>query len=257
MMSLVLKENMGDVVTLTINRPEHLNALNEEVLRALSKELVEISRDPVIKVILIKGSGDKAFVAGADIEAMKGMSPEQAEEFAALGQRTFRMLESSKKVTIAVVQGFALGGGCELAMSCDFIFASKKAKFGQPEVNLGVIPGFGGTQRLLRLVGVQKAREFVYTGKIVSADEAAAIGLVTQAFAPEELEAGVNQFVNEIITKSPYALSQAKQAIRLGQDMDLTRASYLEKEYFAMCFSHEDQKEGMNAFLEKRKPKWK
>lgn len=255
-MSLVVRENSGDVATLTINRPQQLNALNEEVLKALSKELVELSRDTVVKVILIRGSGDKSFVAGADIEAMKGMTPDQAEEFAALGQRTFRMLESSKKVTIAVVQGFALGGGCELAMSCDFIFASKKAKFGQPEVNLGVIPGFGGTQRLLRLVGVQKAREFVYTGKIVSADEAAAIGLATQVFAPEELEAGVQQFVNEIVTKSPYALAQAKQSIRLGQDMDLTRATYLEKQYFAKCFGHPDQEEGMTAFLEKRKPNW-
>lgn len=256
-MSVVLTEKKGKVATLTINRPEALNALNMDVLKGLHDSLLEISKDSSISVIKITGSGEKAFVAGADIAGMKEMTPVQAEEFAAYGQRTFRMLETSKKITIAVVNGFALGGGCELAMSCDLIYSSAKAKFGQPEVNLGVIPGFGGTQRLQRLVGIQKARELIYTGKIISAEEAKTIGLVAQVFAPEELESQVSNLIEEITSKGSYALSQAKSALRLGQDLDLNRACQIEKELFAMCFAHEDQKEGMDAFLNKRKPTFK
>jgi len=256
-MSVVLSEKKGKVALLTINRPEALNALNMDVLKGLHDSLLEISRDESISVIKIVGSGEKAFVAGADIAGMKNMTPVQAEEFAAYGQRTFRMLETSKKITIAVVNGFALGGGCELAMSCDLIYASSKAKFGQPEVNLGVIPGFGGTQRLQRLVGIQKARELIYTGKIISADEAKTIGLVAQVFAPEELDGAVSALIEDITSKGPYALAQAKAAMRIGQDLDLNRACQMEKELFAMCFSHPDQKEGMDAFLTKRKPTFK
>jgi enoyl-CoA hydratase len=256
-MSVVLTEKKGKVATLTINRPEALNALNMDVLKGLHDALLEISKDSSIAMIKITGSGEKAFVAGADIAGMKEMTPVQAEEFAGYGQRTFRMLETSKKITVAVVNGFALGGGCELAMSCDLIYASSKAKFGQPEVNLGVIPGFGGTQRLQRLVGIQKARELIFTGRIITAEEAKTIGLVAQVFAPEELEANVNNLIEEITSKGPYALAQAKQAMRLGQDMDLNRACQIEKELFAMCFAHADQKEGMDAFLSKRKPQWK
>lgn len=256
-MSAVLMEIKGKVATLTINRPEALNAINMDVLKGLHDHLLEVSRNPSVSVIKITGSGEKAFVAGADIAGMKNMTPMQAEEFAAYGQRTFRMLETSKKITIAVVNGFALGGGCELAMSCDLIYASSKAKFGQPEVNLGLIPGFGGTQRLQRLVGIQKARELIYTGKIISAEEAKTIGLVAQVFAPEELENEISKLIEEITSKGRYALSQAKSAMRLGQDMDLNRACQIEKELFAMCFAHEDQKEGMTAFLEKRKPAFK
>jgi enoyl-CoA hydratase len=256
-MSAVLMEIKGKVATLTINRPEALNAINMDVLKGLHDHLLEVSRNDSVSIIKIIGSGEKAFVAGADIAGMKNMTPMQAEEFAAYGQRTFRMLETSKKITIAVVNGFALGGGCELAMSCDLIYASSKAKFGQPEVNLGLIPGFGGTQRLQRLVGIQKARELIYTGKIISADEAKAIGLVAQVFAPEELENEISKLIEEITSKGRYALSQAKSAMRLGQDMDLNRACQIEKELFAMCFAHEDQKEGMTAFLEKRKPAFK
>ncbi len=257
MSSVVLVEKKNKVATLTINRPEALNALNKDVLQGLHDAFLDLNRDESISVIKITGSGEKAFVAGADVVGMKEMSPVQAEEFASFGQRTFRMFETSKKITIAVVHGFALGGGCELAMSCDLIYASTKAKFGQPEVNLGVIPGFGGTQRLQRLVGIQKARELIYTGKIISADEAKTIGLVAQVFAPEELQTQVTNLIEEITTKGAYALGQAKQALRLGQDMDLNRACALERELFAMCFSHADQKEGMAAFLEKRKPQFK
>lgn len=256
-MSTVLIEKKDKVATLTINRPEALNALNMDVLKGLHDCLLEVSRDDSVSVIKITGSGDKAFVAGADIASLKSMTPVQAEEFAGYGQRTFRMLETSKKITIAVINGFALGGGCELAMSCDLIYASSKSKFGQPEVNLGVIPGFGGTQRLQRLVGIQKARELIYTGKIISADEAKTIGLVAQVFAPEELETQVSNLIEDITSKGSYALSQAKSALRLGQDMDLTRACQIEKELFAMCFSHSDREEGMSAFLEKRKPNFK
>lgn len=253
----VLVEKKGKVATLTVNRPEALNALNADVLKGLHDALLEINKDPSILVIKVTGSGEKAFVAGADIAAMKSMNSVEAEEFASIGQRTFRMLETSKKISIAVVNGFALGGGCELAMSCDMIYASSKAKFGQPEVNLGVIPGFGGTQRLPRLVGIQKARELIYTGRIISADEAKTLGLVAQVYAPEELQTQVANLIEEITSKGPYALTQAKQAMRLGQDLDLNRACAMEKELFALCFSHADQKEGMNAFLEKRKPSFK
>ncbi|MCC7460497.1 MAG: enoyl-CoA hydratase/isomerase family protein [Proteobacteria bacterium] len=256
-MSAVLMEIKGKVATLTINRPEALNAINMDVLKGLHDSLLEVSRNNSVSIIKVTGSGEKAFVAGADIAGMKNMSPVEAEEFAAYGQRTFRMLETSKKITVAVVQGFALGGGCELAMACDLIYASAKAKFGQPEVNLGVIPGFGGTQRLSRLVGIQKARELIYTGRIICADEAKTIGLVAQVFASEELENEIAKLIEELSAKGPYALSQAKAALRLGQDMDLNRACQIEKELFAMCFSHADQKEGMTAFLEKRKPNWK
>lgn len=255
-MSVILIEKKGKVAKLTINRPESLNALNAEVLRGLHDALLDLNKDPSVLVITIEGAGEKAFVAGADIAGMKNMTAVEAEEFASLGQRTFRMLETTKKITVAVVKGFALGGGCELAMSCDMIYASNKSKFGQPEVNLGVIPGFGGTQRLPRLVGIQKARELIYTGRIIGADEAKTIGLVAQVFAPEEIDAEVSKLLEEITAKGPYALAQAKQALRLGQDLDLNRACAMEKELFALCFSHPDQKEGMNAFLEKRKPSW-
>ena len=256
-MSAVLLQIQEKVATLTVNRPEALNALNMDVLKGLHDHLLEIGRNDLISIIKIVGSGDKAFVAGADIVGMKEMSPVQAEEFASYGQRTFRMLETSKKITVAVVQGFALGGGCELAMACDLIYASRKAKFGQPEVNLGVIPGFGGTQRLSRLVGIQKARELIFTGRVISADEAKSMGLVAQVFEHEELDNEIAKLIQELSTKGPYALMQAKKALRLGQDMDLNRACQMEKELFAMCFSHPDQKEGMTAFLEKRKPTWK
>lgn len=256
-MSVVLTEKKGKVATLTINRPEALNALNSDVLKTLNDQVNELNRDPSVSIIKVTGAGEKSFVAGADIAGMKAMGPIEAQEFAMLGQKAFHMLETSKKITIAVVNGFALGGGCELAMSCDLIYASSKAKFGQPEVNLGVIPGFGGTQRLQRLVGIQKARELIFTGKIISADEAASIGLVAQVFAPEELNDKVNQIVEEISGKGPYALIQAKKALRLGQDMELHRACHMERELFAMCFAHADQKEGMDAFLTKRKPNWK
>ncbi len=256
-MSAVLLQIQEKVATLTVNRPEALNALNMDVLKGLHDHLLEIGRNDLISIIKIVGSGDKAFVAGADIVGMKEMSPVQAEEFASYGQRTFRMLETSKKITVAVVQGFALGGGCELAMACDLIYASRKAKFGQPEVNLGVIPGFGGTQRLSRLVGIQKARELIFTGRVISADEAKSMGLVAQVFEHEELDNEIAKLIQELSTKGPYALMQAKKALRLGQDMDLNRACQMEKELFAMCFSHSDQKEGMTAFLEKRKPTWK
>ncbi len=253
----VLVEKKGKVATLTINRPEALNALNTSVLKGLHDALLEINKDPSILVVKVTGSGEKAFVAGADISEMKAMTAVEAEEFASHGQRTFRMLETSKKITIAVVNGFALGGGCELAMSCDIIYASDKSKFGQPEVNLGVIPGFGGTQRLPRLVGIQKARELIFTGRIIGAEEAKTIGLVAQVYSTEELPGKVANLIEEITAKGPYALSQAKQALRLGQDLDLNRACAMEKELFALCFSHDDQKEGMNAFLEKRKPAFK
>lgn len=256
-MSVVLVEKKGKVATLTINRPEALNALNMEVIKGLHDAALSLSHDESISVIKITGSGEKSFVAGADIAAMKDMTPMQAEDFSAYGQRTFRMLETSKKITIAMVNGFALGGGCELAMACDLIIASSKAKFGQPEVNLGVIPGFGGTQRLMRLVGIQKARELVYTGKIFGADEAKTLGLVAHVYAPEELNAAVDALIDEITSKGPYALAQAKRAFMVGQDLDLNRACHVEKELFSMCFTHPDQKEGMDAFLNKRKPQWK
>jgi enoyl-CoA hydratase len=255
MPSLELKASEG-IATVTFNRPEAMNALNREVLQAFRKMVDDLAHRKDVGVAILTGAGEKAFIAGADIAEMKGMTPLQASEFASLGQEILFGLERLPQVTIAAVNGFALGGGCEVAMGCDLVYASETAKFGQPEVNLGVIPGFGGTQRLMRAVGPIKAREMVFTGGMIDAREAHRIGLAANVFPKEKLMEEVAAVAKMILTKGPEAIRRAKAAMRDGMDTDLRKACAAEREHFALCFAHADQKEGMSAFLEKRKAAW-
>jgi enoyl-CoA hydratase len=244
------------VSTLTINRPDKLNALSQEVLDDLSKAVEEVERREGIRAAVITGTG-KAFVAGADIARMKDMNQAQGRGFGATGHKLFARLEYLRFPFIAAVNGFALGGGCELALACDFIYASTKAKFGQPEVNLGIIPGFGGTQRLPRRVGSAMARELIFTGKMIDANEALRIGLVNAVFEPDELLSAAQKTAAEIAQKGPLAIAQSKRLIRDGMQVPLIQAIKLEQDAFGASFDTEDQAEGMAAFLEKRPPNFK
>jgi enoyl-CoA hydratase len=245
-----IKLEAGPVSVITIDRPKVLNALDRKTMAELTLAVREIYA--VARVVIVTGGGEKAFVAGADIASMAGMTAQEAWAFAGEGHALGEALEGAPFVTIAAVNGFALGGGCELALACDFIHASEKAKFGQPEVKLGVIPGFGGTQRLARRVGVGLARELCATGDVISAAEALRIGLVNSVVAPEELLPKVRAIAERICKNGPLAVAAAKRAIRLGEGMDLASANAVERELFGALFATEDQKEGMRAFLEKR-----
>ena len=256
MTSFVEVTHDGHVSTLTINRPDKLNALSQEVLSDLSAAVEVLHGKRDVRATIITGTG-KAFVAGADIAAMKQMSEAEGREFGALGHRVFDAIERLACPVIAAVNGFALGGGCELALSCDFIYASSKAKFGQPEVNLGIIPGFGGTQRLPRRVGPALARELIYTGKMIDAAEALRIGLANAVFEPDELLDAAMKTAAEVAGKGPLAVAAAKRLIREGMDGPLPRGNELELGAFGECFGTEDQSEGMSAFLEKRAPAFK
>lgn len=243
------------VATVTINRPDKLNALNAKVIAELTHAFhhMRFSKGgDAPRAVILTGAGEKAFVAGADIAAMSSLSSHEAYEFSQAGHRLGYQIEMSPFVVIAAVNGFALGGGCELMLSCDLAYASDRAKFGQPEVNLGVIPGFGGTQRLVRRVGIVKARELVYTGDHINAEEAKRIGLVNDVFAGPELITKVTEIAKKIASKGPLAIAHAKRITLRGQDIDLATANELETQAFAACFATEDQKEGMAAFLEKR-----
>ena len=253
MTSFVEATHDGQVSTLTINRPDKLNALSQEVLGDLRTAIEDLSRRDDVRAAVITGTG-KAFVAGADIAAMRDMDEAQARGFGALGHEVFSTIEHLRFPVIAAVNGFALGGGCELALACDFIYASTKAKFGQPEVNLGIIPGFGGTQRLPRRVGSAMARELIYTGKMIDAAEALRVGLVNAVFEPDELLAAASKTAAEIATKGPLAVAFAKRLIRDGVDIPLPQANKRERDAFGEGFATEDQAEGMTAFLEKRAP---
>lgn len=252
MSDLVLLERDGPIATLIINRPDKLNALNLDVLEALGGRVEELREDATIRCAILTGAGDKAFVAGADIGAMQELGVDQAREFAQRGHAALAGLETLRFPVIAAVHGFALGGGCEVALACDFIHASAKAKFGQPEVKLGVIPGFGGTQRLARRVGIGRARELVYTGRMVRAEEALAMGLVNAVHPVESFREDVMAVAKEIATMGPFAISVAKRVLREGEELVLSEANSLEIEGFARCFATTDQSEGMQAFLEKR-----
>jgi len=241
------------VATVTISRPEALNALNSAVLADLDAVLDSIRPDEV-RVVLLTGAGDKAFVAGADIAEMATMTPREGEAFGRRGNAIFRKLECLPMPTIAVVNGFALGGGCELAMSCDIRLASAKAMFGQPEVGLGITPGFGGTQRLARIVGIGLAKEMIFGGRNIDAARALAIGLVNAVYEPEELMPAAAKMAAGIAAKAPVAVRAAKAAIGLGIQTDIDSGIALEAVYFGSCFGTEDQQEGMAAFVEKRKP---
>ncbi len=257
-MSVVRVTREGPIATVTIHRPEKLNALDPTVLRELHEAfdgLVRAAADAASseapRAAVLTGEG-KAFIAGADISAMAEMSPAAAKAFADGGHALGALLEAAPFPIIAAVNGFALGGGCEVALACDFIYASDKAKFGQPEVKLGVIPGFGGTQRLARRVGIGKARELVFTGDIIGAEEARAIGLVNAVFTAEELLPKALEAARKIAAMGPLAVAAAKRVLLRGEDMALPTANELEATAFAALFGSADQREGMKAFVEKR-----
>lgn len=238
----------------TINRPKVLNSLNNELLCEIKTVMLELEKEQDIKVIIITGAGDKAFVAGADISQMLEMDEQAGWLFAQAGHEAFNTIENIKKPVIAAVNGFALGGGCELAMACDIRIASKKARFGQPEVNLGIIPGFGGTQRLLRLTSKGMAKMLIMSTRMVDADTALSIGLADMVVVPEDLLLEAKKLGLEIAGKSTNAIRTAKETINAGCDLGLTAANVLEARKFGNCFASPEQKEGMSAFLEKRPP---
>ncbi|GAB6152038.1 enoyl-CoA hydratase-related protein [Desulfosporosinus burensis] len=250
----LLLEQSGAVAILTINRPKALNALNSDTLSELSTVLDELGRDSSVKVVVLTGSGEKAFVAGADISQMKDFNPLEGRRFAQLGHATFRKLELMPQPVIAAINGFALGGGCELAMACDLRIASENAKFGQPEVTLGLTAGFGGTQRLPRLVGTGIASELLFSGDIIDANEAYRIGLVNRIYPLNTLKEEALKLANRIAGRAPAAVQLSKSAIQRGMNMDLDSAQAYEAEVFGLTCSTQDQKEGCTAFLEKRKP---
>ncbi|HPF45214.1 MAG TPA: short-chain-enoyl-CoA hydratase [Syntrophomonadaceae bacterium] len=250
----LLIEKESAIAFLYVNRPKALNALNKDTLLEMKDAIASISNDPEIDVLIITGAGEKAFVAGADIAYMQNLTAIEGREFGALGQEVFGMIEAMEKPVIAAVNGFALGGGCELAMCCDFRIASTKAKFGQPEVGLGITPGFGGTQRLPRLVGAGMAKQLLFTADVINAAEALRIGLVNEVVNPEDLIARVKEIAGKICSKGKLAVRLAKVAANEGMQTDIDRAMTIEADLFGLCFSTEDQKEGMTAFIEKRSP---
>lgn len=253
----LLLEKKNGIGRLTINRPKNLNALNKEVLEELTQVLKAIEKDEDIHVLIVTGAGEKAFVAGADIKEMKDKNAIEGRDFSTLGNAAFSQLENLRQPTIAAVNGFALGGGCELAMSCDIRIGSVNAKFGQPEVGLGITPGFGGTQRLSRLVGLAKAKELIYTAKTINANEAMSIGLLNQLVEAADLTAEAEKMAQAIMKQSPLAVEASKKAINRGYEMDLVHGLEMEAEMFGALFATEDQKEGMTAFTEKRKAAFK
>jgi enoyl-CoA hydratase len=246
----LLVESQGPIITITFNRPKALNALNNATIRELDAAIGGLPAGT--RGLILTGGGEKAFVAGADIAEMRGLSAAEARAFGELGQRVLRRLEELPFVTIAAINGFALGGGLELAMSCDLLYASENAKLGQPEVNLGIIPGFGGTQRLARLIGPQLAREMIFTGAPIDGATAKARGLVCDVVPLAELLPRVRKVAETIASKGPLAIAAAKRAIGQGWDVDIDAGLRLEVDGFAGLFDSADRKEGMTAFLEKR-----
>jgi enoyl-CoA hydratase len=253
----ILFEIQDGVGVLTFNRPKALNALNPKTLEEINDVIDSVQQDESVHVLVLTGAGDRAFVAGADITEFPKMNPLQARHFGEVGQTIFFKLEHLPKPVIACVNGFALGGGCELAMSCDFIYASDKARFGQPEVNLGLIPGFGGTQRLARMIGRAKAKELCMTGEMIDAQQAKELGLVAKVFPAEQLMEETMKAAKLLATRAQGVLRSLKQVINRGMDVDLKSGCALEVETFGLCFASQDAKEGVSAFLEKRKPDFK
>lgn len=252
--ALILVEQNDKILTLTFNRPKALNALNAATIKALGEALDQVPKE--IRVIILTGSGEKAFVAGADIVEMAEITPSEAAVFTANGHAIGDRIEALNAVVIAKVNGFALGGGCEMALACDMIIASSKAKLGQPEVSLGVIPGFGGSTRLVRQIGLHRALQLLTSGEILRADKALEWGLVNEVVPHEELDARVDAIAAMIVKNAPAAVAAAKHAARLAAETDLGTANAFEQQAFALCFDRAEQKEGMKAFVEKRKPEW-
>lgn len=251
MLKNIILEKENNVAIVKMNRPKALNALNSETLKELESVVDELANDEEIYAVVITGEG-KAFVAGADITEMKDLNTIEGRRFGILGNRVFRKIELLEKPVIAAINGFALGGGCELSMACDIRVASSKAKFGQPEAGLGITPGFGGTQRLARLVGQGMAKQLIFTGDIIKAEEALRIGLVNSVVEPEALIETTMAMANKIAANAPIAVQLCKTAINRGLQADIDTGLMYEAEAFGACFSTEDQKEGMTAFVEKR-----
>jgi enoyl-CoA hydratase len=250
----LLLERDGAVAILTINRPTVLNALNRQVLEDLSHAVNALGADDEVRAIVLTGAGEKAFVAGADINELAAQSPVSGRDLARRGQALFRHIETLGKPVIAAINGFALGGGCELAMSCTLRLAADTAKLGQPEINLGLIPGYGGSQRLPRLVGKDRAMELILTGRHISAEEAFRIGLVTRVVPAAALQGDARQLAQELASKAPVAIRYAMDAVERGLDMPFLEACDYEATLFGLVASTEDMREGTRAFLEKRKP---
>lgn len=253
-MEFVTYEQDGFVGVVTINRPKALNALNSEVLKEIEATFDAIDLDAT-RAVVLTGAGDKSFVAGADIGEMSTLTKEEGEAFGKIGNDVFRKIETFPIPVIAAVNGFALGGGCEISMSCDIRLCSENAIFGQPEVGLGITPGFGGTQRLARIVGVGKAKEMIYTAFNIKAEEAYRIGLVNAVYPQEELLAAAKKLANKIASNAPIAVRASKKAINEGLQVDMDQAIVVEEKAFGSCFETEDQKAGMGNFLEKDKSK--
>ena len=252
-MTHILLEKKGPVAIATVNRPRALNALNSEVLNDLDALIDEIKADESVRVLILTGSGEKAFVAGADIGAMSTMTSEEGEAWGKFGNSVFRKLEQLPIPTIAAVNGYALGGGCELSMACDIRICSDTAVFGQPETGLGITPGFGGTQRMARLIGPGKAKELIYTARNIKAPEALRVGLVNAVYPAEELMPAAEKLASTIAANAPIAVRACKKAINEGLEVGMDEAVVIEEKLFGACFETADQKEGMGAFLEKRK----
>jgi len=252
--NLIIEKDKG-ICTVKLNSPQTLNSLNAEMLDELEYAFDQIKDDKEVLAVVLTGEG-KAFVAGADIAYMSKLSPAEAKKFSEDGSRLFRKIETMEKIVIAAVNGFALGGGCELSMACDIRIASDKAKFGQPEVGLGIIPGFSGTQRLARLIGLGRAKELIFTGLHINAEEAYRIGLVNKVTDKDSLMEEAFKIAEKIISNSRAALSYAKEAMNRGIETDIETGIAYESNIFGLCFASKDQSEGMTAFLEKRKPEF-
>lgn len=253
----LLIESADGVSTLTVNRPQALNSLNSEVLTELASALYQLEYDQTVKAVVLTGAGDKAFVAGADIKEMSVMSSHEGHRFALKGQHVMMAMEKMKKPVIAAVNGYALGGGLELALGCDFIYASTKAKLGFPEVTLGIMPGFGGTQNLPRLIGPNRANELIFTGRIITAEKACAWGIVNELFPPDELLGKARDTAAAIAGVGSLGVAYAKDAIANGLNMVKEDGFRYEAALFGVLFATEDQREGMGAFVDKRKAEFK
>jgi enoyl-CoA hydratase/carnithine racemase len=252
----ILYEVRGPIAYITFNRPKVLNALNKQTMQELLIALGQAKLDAAVRVVILTGAGEKAFVAGADINELAQRTPVDGKEFSIFGQGVIRLLETLGKPSIAAINGFALGGGCELAMACSIRLASRTAKLGQPEVKLGILPGYGGTQRLTRLVGKGLAHELVLGAEMISADEAMRIGLVNHVYDPADLMAAAEGLANKIAANAPLAVQYAMEAIEHGMEMPQEEALFLEATLFGLCCATEDMREGTKAFLEKRPAKF-
>jgi enoyl-CoA hydratase len=253
----LLYEKKDGIAFITFNRPKVLNALNRKTVEELQLVLVDAREDASVRVLILTGSGEKAFVAGADINELAQQSPVNGKEFSLFGQGVFHLLETMGKPSICAINGFALGGGCELALCCSIRLASKSAKLGQPEVKLGILPGYGGSQRMARLCGKGMAHELCLTGEMITAEEAQQIGLVNHVFEPAELLPAAEALAKKIIEKAPLAVKYCMEAIERGVEMPLEEGLFLEATLFGLCCATEDMREGTKAFLEKRPAQFK